>query len=67
MTPKGMHAETISWLCGQLRELDLWKVELAEQGSGDLSGLERVEAHRDWLEQQIGSLELSKHSSVEST
>ena len=57
MAPRGMHAETISWLLGQLRELDQWRVELAAQVDGDASGLERIEAHRQWLEHQIGSLD----------
>ena len=60
MTLKGMHTETVSWLCGQLRELDHWRVELAEQGDGDVIGLERIEAQRNWLEQQIGALDLSQ-------
>ena len=54
----GANDETgaVTWLCGQLRELDRWKSELLDAPEGAGGQLERVDAHRRWLESALAAM-----------
>lgn len=60
MADMGTHAETVAWLCGQLRELDQLRLEAAGHHGADMLGLEQIDAHRGWLEHQIDMLEAGR-------
>lgn len=51
-----MHADTIEWLEGQLRELDVWRRDVIGEGDGEPCRLEQIDSHRSWLERQIHQL-----------
>ena len=50
-------AETLWWLHEQIREIDRWRSELIQlPESNGTSTLEKLDAHREWLERQLAKL-----------
>ncbi len=57
MAEPGTPAETLWWLHDQIGEIDRWRSELIQFPEGRCpSTLEKLDAHRDWLERQLVEL-----------
>ncbi|MEM7663900.1 MAG: hypothetical protein AAF292_16775 [Pseudomonadota bacterium] len=57
MANVGMQGETVSWLNGQIVELDKWRADMAgnrSDGAGHF--IDRLDAHRAWLADAIADL-----------
>ncbi len=44
------------WLQSQLQVMQVWMEELATRPDGDLTALERLERHRQWLASELARL-----------
>lgn len=63
----GTHAEAVGWLERQLGELDRWRAELAAQDEPDTGmSIEKLDSHRDWLEEQLAELGTGVWTSAQS-
>ncbi len=57
MSDPNSQAEALGWLHEQIGELDRWRSELIGFSEGTCSStLEKLDAHRDWLEKQLMKL-----------
>ncbi|MEM0984926.1 MAG: hypothetical protein AAGJ32_01645 [Pseudomonadota bacterium] len=53
----GTYAETLQWLRDQLDELDRWRSDMLSEATDEgSSSLERIDAHRRWLEAELSKL-----------
>jgi len=48
------------WLRQQLHVLSAWQVELMLRNAPDEAAMERLEAHRAWLEGELDRLEMQR-------
>ncbi|MFN3312385.1 MAG: hypothetical protein ACK46Q_02805 [Hyphomonas sp.] len=48
------------WLRQQLHVLSVWQVELLLRDAADVQAIERLEAHRVWLESELDRLEMQR-------